>query len=124
MSDFEPAWRNAVRFRRVSHDLKTLVFNVMAEAEQATINAAALRAALDRLLTFLVSPIGRTDANCCAVDRFFATYEGSWRHLPPELASVVDGLTGTLHDTIYAPHIAATFESLPEQLLIRLRKSS
>ena len=125
LSDFESGWKNAVRFRRVSHDLKTLVFNVVVEAEKDVVDARALRDALDRLLTFLASPAGRTDPNCCAVDRFFASMEGNWSSdLPPDLAAVIDGLAGTLHDTIYAPHIAAHFESLPEQLLIRLRKST
>lgn len=122
--DFETVWRNAVRFRRVSHDLKTLVFNVAAEGERERVDRAELREALDRLLSFLASPAGRTDANCCAVDRFFASMEGEWRDLPADLASVIDGLSGTLHDAIYAPHIAAHFESLPEQLLVRLRKTT
>ena len=121
LQDFESQWRNAVRFRPVSHALKTLMFNVVDNAERA--DAPPLRAALDELLSFLASPSGRTDANCCAVDRFFAKYEGQWTGLPPALASVLDDLTGTLHDAIYAPQIAATFESLPEQLLNRLRKS-
>ena len=124
MSDFELAWRNAVRFRRVSHDLKTLVFNVSAEAERDPVDPVALREALDRLLSFLASPAGRTDPNCCAVDRFFAAMEGQWPELPENLAAIMDGLSGTLHDAIYAPHIAAHFESLPEQLLVRLRKTT
>lgn len=123
MIDFELAWRNAVRFRKVSHNLKTLVFGVAAEAGPDAVDVHALREALDRLLSFLASPAGRTDANCCTVDRFFASIESEWRELPPDLAAVVDGLTGTLHDTIYAPQIAAHFESLPEQLLNRLRKT-
>ena len=82
----------------------------------------ALQYALDQLLAFLVSAGGRTDANCCAIDRFFANFDGRWSHLPPVLASVFEDLSGTLHDTVYAPQIAAHFESLPEQLLNRLRK--
>lgn len=122
LSDFESNWRSAVRFRPVSHALKTLVFNVTVEAEGNPVDESALRAALDHLLAFLSSPGGRTDANCCAVDRFFAPLEGRWQHLPPALAGVISDLTGTLHDTVYAPQIAAHFESLPEQLLNRLRK--
>lgn len=122
MSDFESLWRAAVRFRRVSHGLKTLVFQVISEAERKPADVASLRVSLDRLLSFLAGPGGRTDANCCAVDRLFAYYDGSWRHLPPPLVNVLEDMSGTLHDTIYAPQIAAHFDSLPEQLLNRLRK--
>ena len=118
MNDFDALWRSAVRFRPVSHPLKTLVYNVYAAAD----DPANLRVALDALLAFLASPGGRTDANCCAVDRFFGNFEGQWSHLPADLAKLLEDLTGTLHDAIYAPQIAAHFESLPEQLLNRLRK--
>ena len=120
MIDFETRWRSAVRHRPVSHALKTLVYNVVTDAELE--DASALRDALDQMLAFLASPTGRTDANCCAVDRFFNGMEGRWTKLPKELASLLDDLSGTLHDSIYAPHIAAHFDSLPEQLLNRLRK--
>lgn len=124
IDDFESLWKTAVRYRRVSHDLKTLVFNVFTEALRETLDADALRDALDRLLSFLASPRGRTDANCCAIDRFFAQFEGTWSHLPHRFAAVLDDLSGVLHDTVYAPQIAAHFEGLPEQLLNRLRKPS
>jgi len=120
MTDFEELLRSAVRFRVVSHPLKTLAFSVYRSAEVD--DAAAVRNALDELLIFLASPGGRTDANCCAVDRFFGSLEGHWSRLPPDLASLLDDMGGTLHDSIYAPQIAAHFESLPEQLLNRLRK--
>jgi hypothetical protein len=122
--DFDSAWKSAARFRRVSHPLKTLVYGVVVEAEREVVDPLALRDALDRLLTFLASPAGRTDPNCCTVDRFFAFFDGLGQRLPSQLGSVVDDLSGTLHDTIYAPQIAAHFDSLPEQLLNRLRKSS
>lgn len=124
MEDFESLWKSATRFRRASHDLKTLVYGVFVEATRETIDTNGLRDALDRLLTFLSNPAGRTDANCCVVDRFFAHCDGLWGRVPPSLASVAGDLSGTLHDTIYAPQIAAHFDSLPEQLLNRLRKTS
>ena len=122
IDDFDALWKAAVRFRRVSHDLKTLVFNVVAEAERDPVQADELRLSLDQLLTFLASARGRTDANCCAVDRFFSQFEGTWSRLPSHLASLLDDMSGVLHDAIYAPQIAAHFEALPEQLLDRLRK--
>lgn len=124
IDSFDSLWKAAVRHRRVSHDLKTLVFNVFLEAARPVLDPESLRGALDRLLSFLAGPRGRTDANCCAVDRFFSNFEGTWSHLPPQLATLLDDLTGVLHDSIYAPQIAAHFEALPEQLLNRLRKQS
>jgi hypothetical protein len=41
--------------------------------------------------------------------------------LPDEWRQILADLGGALHDTIYAPHIAKHFESLPEQLLERVR---
>lgn len=122
MRDFEEVWRAAVRFRHVSHALKTLVYNVVFEGRREDVDLPALRYALDSLLAFLASPEGRTDANCCTVDRVFSNFEGQWTTVPAEFASLLDALTGTLHDTIYASQIAAHFDSLPEQLLNRLRK--
>ena len=122
MRDFEELWRSAVRFRHVSHPLKTLVYNVVLEGLRDDVDLPALRYSLDALLAFLSSPEGRTDANCCSVDRFFSNFEGQWTNVPAEFASILDMLTGTLHDTVYAPQIAAHFDSLPEQLLNRLRK--
>ena len=124
MADFEQLWQSAVRFRHVSHALKTLVYGVYTEATRERVDVLALREALDELLQLLTSANGRTDANCCTVDRFFANFEGQWSHLPRELAAILEDMAGTLHDAIYAPQIAAHFESLPEQLLNRLRKSA
>jgi hypothetical protein len=124
MRDFERLWTNAVRYRPVSHRLKTLVYAVYNEATRGDLDLAELRRALDELLQLLTSMNGRTDANCCAVDRFFANFEGQWSNLPPDLAAILEDMAGTLHDSIYAPQIAAHFESLPEQLLNRLRKNA
>lgn len=123
MDTFEQLWRLAVRHRHVSHSLKTLVFGVFIEAERPRVDEHALQRALDALLLFLTSQNGRTDANCCVVDRFFSMLDDHWIHLPPRLAKILSDLGGTLHDSIYAPQIAAHFETLPEQLLNRLRKT-
>jgi hypothetical protein len=80
-------------------------------------NPSLLRSALERLLSFLASPSGRTDANCCV-----ESWDLNLDALPPPLRAFLSDLGGTLHDTVYAPHIAANFESLPEQLLQRLHR--
>ncbi|HLJ73263.1 MAG TPA: hypothetical protein VKU62_01660 [Thermoanaerobaculia bacterium] len=84
-------------------------------------SSAQLTRDLERLLEFLASENGRTDANCCVVDSFFAAIEQSWSALPQPLRDIFSDMSGTLHDAIYAPSIASTFGSLPEQLLERVR---
>src|SRR5215208_3895212 len=83
-----------------------------------------LKAALERLMEFLASRIGRTHANCVETDRFFFTRDEwpvAWEQLPDSYAEVLGDIGGLLHDAISAPHIAENFDSTPEQLLERVR---
>ena len=117
MSDFDDVWRVAVRYRHASRELEPLLRDVHA----AFGDEPALIGALERVLSFLIN--ARTDANCTVTDQFIAATEEDWRSFAsPELAAVLDDMGGTLHDAIYAPNIARTFEATPEQLLERLRK--
>jgi hypothetical protein len=121
MSEFAEVWRAAVRFRRASRELEPLlagVFNAMGGDE------VALRAAMERLLEFLASTAGRTDANCTTTYNFITSTEDRWRGTRDELRAILDDMSGTLQDSIYAPDIARTFESTPEQLLARVRSVS
>ncbi|HEX9981711.1 MAG TPA: hypothetical protein VGF69_00475 [Thermoanaerobaculia bacterium] len=118
--DFDAAWAAAARFRRVSLELEAYVQDVELRARER--NLEELREALERLLIFLASPGGRTDANVCTVDAFFSAAEGSWPQLPDPYRQILEDLGGALHDSIYAPEIARTFGSLPEQLLARVRE--
>ena len=120
MTGFDDLWKSAVRYRKASHELQPLLRDVHADLERNDL--AALRASLEQLLIFLAGPQGRTDANCSTVFNFFNETEGLWRPLREDLRSICDDMSGTLHDAIYAPDIARTFESLPEQLLERVRK--
>lgn len=113
---FDELWRSAVRFRRASRELEPLLHDVHA----AFADESALRDALERLLTFLASEAGRTDANCSTTYYFMTATEESWRDVAEPLHSILDGMSGTLQDSVYAPNIARTFESTPEQLLERL----
>jgi hypothetical protein len=119
MSDFEGLWKPSVRYRRVSSELKPLLRDVYVAIEAS--DPAALRTALEHLLAFLAGA-GRTDANCSTTDYFMTFAEPLWQSFPPDLRSIMDDMSGTLHDTIYAPDIAKTFEATPEQLLERVRK--
>ncbi len=83
-----------------------------------------LRNSLQSLLSFLSSDGGRTDANSWTTDALFSSVQEwarSWADLPEEFRKVLDDVGGVLHDTVYAPHIASNFDSLPEQLLQRVR---
>jgi hypothetical protein len=118
MSEFVELWKAAVRFRRASRELEPLlagVFNAMSGDD------AALRVALERLLEFLASGTGRTDANCTTTYNFITSTEDRWRGTREELRAILDDMSGTLQDSIYAPDIARTFEATPEQLLARVR---
>lgn len=121
---FERLWKSAATFRKVSPELEPLVRAVY-EAIVAG-DVPATRAALESLLEHLASARGRTDANCCVVDAFFSAedrWERNWEAMPAPLRNLLGDLGGALHDAIYAPHIARNFDSLPEQLLERLRNA-
>lgn len=115
MSDFDTQWRASVRYRRASRELEPLLRAV----HSAFGDDGALAAALERLLVFLASREGRTDANCSVTDHFIAASEGLWRG--SRLDAILDDMSGTLHDSVHAEPIARTFEATPEQLLARLR---
>jgi len=87
------------------------------------IDLAVLRVAIVGVLDFLVSPKGRTNANCRAVD-FFLMQDEVWNadELPDVFAVILSDMSGALHDTVFAPDIASNFESTPEQLLERAKR--
>ena len=121
---FETLYRSAVRFRHASPQLRPLLRHVYGAAIVRPLEAAELKNALESLLSFLASEGGRTDANCCTTDALFSAaseWERDWSELPDRFREILDDLGGVLHETVYAPHIAKTFESLPEQLLQRVR---
>lgn len=119
MDDFDALWRSSVRFRRASRELQTLLRGV--HDAFGGDDDARLRAALERLLVFLASTEGRTDANCATTYYFMTAAEPRWRAVRVELRAIFDDMSGTLQDSVYAPDIARTFEATPEQLLARLR---
>ena len=125
---FEIAWRRCSGARdgeQVSAGVEPLVRQVYAEVVRRPTHLPNLKRALERLLVFLSSPEGRTNANCSAVDLFFTLDDAwpseLWEHLPEPFTDVLSDLGGALHDTVKAPHVAENFSSLPEQLLARVR---
>jgi len=104
--------------------LQPLMQSVRAAIFASPLDAATVKASLIALLEYLSSPAGRTDANCCAVDRFFYLDDDlPLENLPDSLQDVF-GHMDALHDTITAPQIAENFGSTPEALLERVRNSS
>ena len=72
---------------------------------------------------------GRTNANCWAVDLFFALSQGwerDWaeQRLSEDFHDVLATMGSALHDTIKAPDIAENFGCLPEQLLKHVKRLS
>lgn len=116
MSDFDALWRSSVRFRHASRELEQLLHHVY---DAFSGDDAVLAAAVERVLVFLTTTAGRTDANCAVTDQFISATEELWTG--SALRPILDDMGGTLHDAIHAPNIAKTFEATPEQLLERLR---
>jgi hypothetical protein len=98
---------------------------VYAEVQRTPPNLRTLASELRRLLEYLASSPGRTNANCVAADSFFMEndkWERDWQHLPEPYQDLLGDLGGALHDTISAPEIAENFYSTPEQLLVQLEQ--
>ncbi len=111
--------------QEVTPGLRPLLEGAYEQIVQVPADLPHLKASLDRLLTFLCSPIGRTHANCVETDRFILwhfDWPVTWEHLPESYTDVLGDIGGTLHDTFGAPEIAENFDSTPEQLLERVRR--
>ena len=110
----------------VSSELPPLLAALRDAVVRPVVDLESVTGALRRVLEFLASPHGRTNANCGAVDRFCMDPE-TWddrgfEHLPDALADLLGDMGGALHDTVKAPAIAENFDSTPEQLLARLEQ--
>jgi hypothetical protein len=110
---------------QVSPELVPLLQDVYTEVQRTPGDLDALTLKLRRLLEYLASPRGRTNANCWATDLFFMDidrWERDWEHLPEPYQDLLGDLGGALHDTVSSPDIAANFDSTPEQLLAQLER--
>ena len=120
----EPLIVEAHDGERVASDLRPLRMNVYELLARKPADFSAVKNALERLLTFLQSSRGRTNANCWATDLFFGVQDGwdrNWDHLPDTFGDILSDMGGALHDSVSTPTIAADVESTPEQLLARVR---
>jgi hypothetical protein len=129
MPDFSEAWLAVAAPRdkeSVSPRLRPLLHAVYLQALSEPLNGAELKKSLEDLLEFLAGD-GRTNANCWAVDAFFALSKGwerDWAELslPEDFHDVLARMGEALHDTVRDPEIARNFGCLPEQLLDRVRR--
>jgi hypothetical protein len=129
MSGFDEAWA-AVAVSRdgesVSPRLRPLLQAVYFRVLSEPVSQAELKKSLENLLEFLAGD-GRTNANCWAVDLFFALSQG-WEQdwgglaLPEDFHDVLAMMGEALHDTVRNPEIARNFACLPEQLLERVKR--
>ena len=120
-TNFEEIWERHGRAAATSPQLAPLVSDLYDKLVSSRVDPTEIQIAVERVLTFLATPEGRTDANCRAVDHFLCLGEFDWPDLPSPLGDVLADMAGTLHDTVSAPEIAANFDSTPERLLARLR---
>jgi len=129
MSGFDEAWAAVAAPRdgqQVSSELHPLLQAVYTQSLSQPLNMCEFKNSLEDLLTFLVCE-GRTNANCRAVDIFFAEgqrWERDWAEqgLPDDFHDVLAMMGEALHDTVKHPDIAENFVCLPEQLLERVRR--
>ena len=117
----EEIWSRHGTRAGISARLEPLVRDLYDALVADPVNVHHVEGAVERVLEFLTSPEGRTDANCTAVDYFLCLGEFDCPELPNPVGDVVADMGGALHDTVSSPNIAANFESTPEQLLARLR---
>ena len=104
--------------------LQPLMQSVRDAVFASPIDLATVKTSLMAVFEYLSSPVGRTDANCCAVDGFFYLDDDLPLERLSDSLQDVFGHMDALHDTITAPDIAENFSSTPEQLLGRVRNSS
>ena len=128
MPGFDEAWKTVARSRdgeQVSYALRPLLQAVYRQSLSQPLNRIEFQKSLEDLLQFLIGE-GRTNANCWAVDLFFANSQGwerDWaeQQLPEDFHDTLAMMGEALHDTVCAPDIAENYGCLPEQLLKRVK---
>ena len=126
MDSFEKIWESveSLSIRElISPELRPLIEDVYNQINKPVSNFSAIKVSLENLFIYLTTSRGRTSANCYATDLFFtlANWNINWGIYPERLKEIIDDIGGALHDTIAHPEIAENFNSLPEQLLHRIR---
>lgn len=129
MAGFDQAWLAVASARggeSVSPQLRPLLEAVYYQSLVHPLDSLKLKKSLENLLLFLCGE-GRSNADCCAADLFFAQserWERDWaeQNLPKGFHDVLAMMGEALHDTVQSPEIARNSGCLPEQLLERVRQ--
>ena len=129
MPGFDEAWAAVAVSRAgepVSPGLRPLLQAVYFHVLSEPLSEVEFKHSLEGLLEFLAGD-GRTNANCWAVDLFFALSQGweqDWgeRQIPEDFHDVLARMGEALHDTVKYPEVARNFGCLPEQLLERVKR--
>lgn len=129
MPGFEEAWFAVAKTRdgeSVSPELQPLLRELYLNVLSKPRDLIRLKQSLEELLEFLADE-GRTNANCWAVDLFFAVsngWERDWtdQDLPEDFHDMLVKMGEALHDTVRPPEIAQNFDCLPEHLLDQVRR--
>jgi hypothetical protein len=127
---FEQVWERIANPRggeSVSLELHPLLQKTYVEFTKQPTDLHKIKASLENLLLFLTTNSGRTSANCLVTDLFFCLSsdwdeEVDWESFPDSLTGLIGDMGGALHDTVTHPEIARNFDSLPEQLLERVKQ--
>jgi hypothetical protein len=131
MSGFDEAWNAISRQRddeKVSPQLRPLLKSAYLQSLARPLDRASFKRSLKDLLKFLATE-GRTNANCWAVDLFFANSQGwerDWaeQNLPEDFHEILALMGEALHDTVKDSEVAMNFGCSPEQLLERVERLS
>ena len=126
METFEQAWERVASTKdgeAVSVELRPLLQQAYETIVKQSPDLQEIKISLENLLSYLTAPPGRTSANCMATDLFFclADWGVDWESFPEPLPDILGDMGGALHDTLSNPEIAKNFDSLPEQLLERVK---
>jgi len=120
--NFDEIWSRHGEQSEPAPELKPFAHRLYNSLVTNPLDLSEVRSALECLLVLLSSSVGRSDANCMAIDSFLSLGEFSWPELPDAFQDILADMASILHDAVSASEIAANFESTPEQLLVRVRK--
>jgi hypothetical protein len=120
IENFERRWSESVR-KGASDALEHLAREFYVQFMSPKLDLLALRRSVIRLLEFLCSSEGRTDANYSTADCFVclltAEQDDLFDRLPGEYRTVIDGIALDLYEMYQDPKLAGRLDATPESLL-------
>lgn len=125
MTNFHEGYLKFCSGKKVSQELRPLLAAVYNQIHASPVSLPILKESLIALMSFLSQPEHLTDENCNAVDLFFAIedhWKVRWDDLPEDYKLILEDIGMSLHDSVSSPGIAKNFESMPQQLLERIKR--